>query len=136
MIEIVRYIDLQPAKLTWNLHQAIFLTWLVEPFFLDKCKYTITSSFHHASRVARLLCGHYSRDIIKGYCFKAENRLFISEPIKIYRDNASIVFDFKNNKASSGLEHIEINYLIIKDKIKKGKATIMHINTEAMVVVH
>ncbi|KAG2701138.1 hypothetical protein I3760_06G030100 [Carya illinoinensis] len=56
----------------------------------------------------------------------------ISKPITIYCDNSAAVFFSKNNKSSSGSKHIDIKYLVVRDRIKEGETKIEHINTEAM----
>lgn len=48
----------------------------------------------------------------------------ISNPVKIYSDNASAVFYSKNNKGSSDSKDIEIKYLLVRDKIKERHAVI------------
>ena len=46
---------------------------------------------------------------------------------------AAILFS-KNNKSGSQNKHIDIKYLIIKEKVKEHEVLIEHINTELMVV--
>ena len=57
----------------------------------------------------------------------------ISRPITIYCDNSAAVFFSKNNKSSGGSKHIDIKYLVVRDRVKEGQTKIEHINTEAMV---
>lgn len=45
---------------------------------------------------------------------------FISNFIKHYYDNASGTLQSNNNKRSSGSKHIEIKYMVIRNKIKEG----------------
>ena len=40
----------------------------------------------------------------------------------------------KNDKSRSRSKHIDIKYLVIKERVKEHKMTIEHISTELMVV--
>lgn len=64
----------------------------------------------------------------------------ISRPITIYCDNSTIYYDnsaemffSRNNKSSSGSKHLDIKYLVVRDRVKKGQTKIDHINIEAMI---
>jgi hypothetical protein len=58
----------------------------------------------------------------------------ISRPITIYCDNSTIVFFSKNNKSESQNKHIDIKYLIVREKVKEHKVLIKHISTRLMIV--
>lgn len=60
-------------------------------------------------------------------------RCQFSNPIEIYCDNTLVIFHYKN-KRSSGSKHIEIKYLIIRDKTKNGHTIIKYISVEATIV--
>lgn len=51
----------------------------------------------------------------------------ISEPIKIFYDSATLMFYSKNNKSLSSSKHIEIKYVVIRDKIKEGQIVIQQL---------
>ncbi|KAK3015385.1 hypothetical protein RJ639_005886 [Escallonia herrerae] len=56
----------------------------------------------------------------------------ISRPLKIFCDNQAVVFFSKNNKSSGGMKHIEIKYLVVKERIHNQIMSIQHISTIAM----
>ena len=53
----------------------------------------------------------------------------ISRPLKLYCDNSAAVFIAKNNKSGSRSQHINIKYLVIRERVKEEKMVIEHINT-------
>ena len=57
----------------------------------------------------------------------------ISRPLRIYCDNSATVFMAKNNKSGSQSKHIDINYLAIREHVKKKKVVIEHVSTELMI---
>jgi hypothetical protein len=57
----------------------------------------------------------------------------IARPIKIFCDNSAAVFFFKNNKSGSRSKHIDIEYLSVRDNIKRHEVFIEHISTKSMV---
>ncbi|XP_038970582.1 secreted RxLR effector protein 161-like [Phoenix dactylifera] len=57
----------------------------------------------------------------------------ILRPITIYCDNSVAVSFLKNNKCSGSSKHIDIKYLVVRDKVKEGQTKIEHINTKAMI---
>ena len=56
----------------------------------------------------------------------------ISRPLKLYCDNLAAVFMAKNNRIGSRSKHIEIKYLVIRERVKENKLVIEHISTESM----
>ena len=56
----------------------------------------------------------------------------ISRPLKLYCDNSIAVFMAKNNKSGSRSKHIDIKYLVIRERVKEKKLVIEHISTESM----
>lgn len=57
----------------------------------------------------------------------------ISRPITIFCDNSAAVFFSKNNKNLNGSKHIDIKYLIVREKVKEGQTLVEHIDTEEMI---
>ena len=57
----------------------------------------------------------------------------ISKPLTIYCDNSAAVSFSKNNKRSSGSKHMEIKYLVVREKVQKLQTAIVHIATEDMI---
>ena len=58
---------------------------------------------------------------------------YIHRPLRMFCDNSAVVFMAKNNKNESRSKHIDIKYLAIRERIKKKKVVIEHINTELMI---
>ena len=56
----------------------------------------------------------------------------ISRPWKLYCDNSAAVFMAKNNKSRSQSKHIDIKYLVIRERVKEKKVVIE--STESMFV--
>ena len=80
-------------------------------------------------------------------CFEATNhalwlRNFISalgvvdsiaRPLKIFCDNTAAVFFSKNGKYSSGSRHMELKYLVVRERVQKQRVSIENISTTLMV---
>lgn len=80
-----------------------------------------SSVIHHEGRVYGLLNEVNIQAVLFKYFISQMNIVdSISKPIMIFCDNASLAFYSKNNKGSSGLKHIDIKYLMVRDKIKEG----------------
>ena len=58
----------------------------------------------------------------------------IAIPLRIYCDNTAIVFFSKNGKFSSGSKHIDLKYLVVKERVQKQQVSIENIRTTLMVV--
>jgi hypothetical protein len=58
---------------------------------------------------------------------------YIHRPLRMFCDNSAAVFMAKNNKNESRSKHIDIKYLAIRERIKKKKVVIEHINAELMI---
>lgn len=56
----------------------------------------------------------------------------IEKPIKIYCDNEAAVKFSNNNKSSSACKHMEIKFLIVKERIRDHLVSIEHIGTDHM----
>ena len=48
----------------------------------------------------------------------------IERPLKIYCDNNSTVLYSNNNKSSSKSKHIDIKFLIVKERVQNGQLSI------------
>jgi len=57
----------------------------------------------------------------------------ISRPIKMFCDNAATVSSINNGKVSSGNKHMEVKYLVVKEKCDEHKVSIEYISTVLMV---
>nr|KAJ0220159.1 hypothetical protein LSAT_V11C200069570 [Lactuca sativa] len=57
----------------------------------------------------------------------------IERPLKLYCDNKSAVLYSNNNRSSTKSRHIDIKFLIVKEKVQNGKITIEHIGTNSMI---
>jgi hypothetical protein len=57
----------------------------------------------------------------------------ISKLLKIYCDNLD-VFMAKNNKSCRRSKHINIKYLVIRERVTEKKVVIEHISIELMIV--
>ncbi|KAL6270137.1 hypothetical protein ACE6H2_027048 [Prunus campanulata] len=57
----------------------------------------------------------------------------ISRPIQIYNDNTATVFHCMNNKMSSGLQHIDRKYLIVREEVADKLVRFDHIRTQDMI---
>ena len=53
-------------------------------------------------------------------------------PLRIYCDNSTTVRFSKNNKTTGGSKHIDIKYLVVREKIQNGVISIEHIKITLM----
>ena len=58
----------------------------------------------------------------------------IMRPLRIYCDNSIAVRFSKNNKTTEGSKHIDIKYLVLREKIQNGVVSIEHIKNTLMLV--
>ena len=58
---------------------------------------------------------------------------FIAKPLRIYCDNTATVFFSKNGKFSSGSKHMDLKYLVVKERVQKQQVSIENIRTTLMV---
>ena len=56
----------------------------------------------------------------------------IIRPLRIYCDNSVAVRFSKNNKTTGGSKHIDIKYLVVKEKVQNGVISIEHIKNTLM----
>ncbi|CAL2248761.1 unnamed protein product [Prunus armeniaca] len=57
----------------------------------------------------------------------------IFRPIQIYNDNTAAIFHCMNNKMSSGLQHINRKYLIVREKVADKLVRFDYIRTQDMI---
>ena len=58
----------------------------------------------------------------------------IERPLKIYCDNNSAMLYSNNNKSSSKSKHIDIKFLVVKERVQNGQLSIEHMGTNSMIV--
>ena len=56
----------------------------------------------------------------------------IIRPLRIYCDNSVAVRFSKNNKITGGSKHINIKYLVVREKVQNGVVSIEHIENTLM----
>lgn len=56
----------------------------------------------------------------------------IMRPLRIYCDNSVVVRFSKNNKTTGGSKHIDIKYLVVREKVQNGVVSIEHIKNTLM----
>lgn len=57
----------------------------------------------------------------------------VERPLKLYCDNKSAVLYSNNNRSSTKSRHIDIKFLIVKERVQNGKIAIEHIGTNSMI---
>ena len=57
----------------------------------------------------------------------------IARPLKIYYDNTAVVFFSKNGKYSSGSKHMEVKYLVVRERVQKQQVLIENLSTSLMI---
>ena len=57
----------------------------------------------------------------------------IAKPLRIYCDNTAAVFFSKNGNFSSGSKHMDLKYLVVKERVQKQQVSIEKIRTTLMV---
>ena len=58
----------------------------------------------------------------------------IERPLKLYCDNKSAVLYSNNNRSSSRSKHIDIKFLVMKERVQSEQISIEHIGTNSMIV--
>lgn len=56
----------------------------------------------------------------------------IERPLRIYCDNNSAVMYSNNNRSSSKSKHIDIKFLVVKERVQSKQICIEHIGTDFM----
>lgn len=57
----------------------------------------------------------------------------IDQPLQMFCDNQSAVLYSNNNRSSFKSKHIEIKFLVVKERIQNGQLSIEHIGTDSMI---
>jgi hypothetical protein len=58
----------------------------------------------------------------------------ISKPLMIYCDNKATVFFSHNNKSSGASKHIDIRYLVVRERVQDRTINLEHIGTKEILV--
>ena len=58
----------------------------------------------------------------------------IERPLKLYCDNNSTKLFSNNNRSSSKSKHIDIKFLVVKERFQNGQLSIENIGTNSMIV--
>ena len=57
----------------------------------------------------------------------------VEKPLKLFCDNRAAVLYANNNRSSSKSKHIDIKFLIVKERVQNGQISIEHIGTSFMI---
>ena len=57
----------------------------------------------------------------------------IERPLKIYCDNNLVVLYSNNNRSSMKSKHIDIKFLVVKERVQSRQVAIEHIGTNSMI---
>ncbi|KAM6575732.1 hypothetical protein CsatA_024059 [Cannabis sativa] len=57
----------------------------------------------------------------------------IERPLKLYCDNKSVVLYSNNNRSSTKSKHIDIKFLVVKERVQSGQICIEHLGTNSMI---
>ena len=57
----------------------------------------------------------------------------IERPLKLYYDNKSVIMYSNNDRSSTKSKHIDIKFLVVKERVQSGQVSIEHIGTNSMV---
>ena len=57
----------------------------------------------------------------------------IERPLKLYCDNKSTVFYSNNNRSPTKSNHIDIKFLVVKEKVQSGQISIEHLGTNSTI---
>ena len=57
----------------------------------------------------------------------------IERPLKLYCDNKLVVLYSNNNRSSTKSKHIDIKFLVVKEKVQSGQISIEHLGTNSMI---
>ena len=57
----------------------------------------------------------------------------IAKPMTIYCDNSAAVFFSKNGKYSNGSKHMEVKYLVVRERVQKQQVSIENMSTTLMI---
>jgi hypothetical protein len=58
----------------------------------------------------------------------------ISKPLTLYCDNKDVVFFMYNNKSSEVVKHIDLKYLVVRERVYDRTINLEHISTKKIFV--
>ncbi|RVW52979.1 Retrovirus-related Pol polyprotein from transposon TNT 1-94 [Vitis vinifera] len=70
---------------------------------------------------------------LRNFITKLRNFYRIENPLGINCDNETVEFYSKNNRSSSKSKHIDIKFLVVKEKVQSLQVSIEHISTNYMI---
>ena len=70
---------------------------------------------------------------LKKFCHKVKVVKGVERPLKLYCDNQSVVMLANKNRSLKKSKHIDIKYLVVKERVQNGQLSIEHISTNSMV---
>ena len=73
--------------------------------------------------------GIWLQNFVTGLCIVDT----IERPLKIFCDNNSAVLYSNNNRSLTKSKHIDIKFLIVKERVQSGQLSIEHIGTNSMI---
>jgi hypothetical protein len=56
----------------------------------------------------------------------------ISRPLTLYCDNKAVIFFSHNNKSSKAVKHIDLKYLMVRERVQDHTINLEHISTKKM----
>ena len=69
---------------------------------------------------------------LKKFCHNLKVVQGIERPLKLYCDNQAAVMFANNNRSLKKSKHIDIKYLVVKERVQNGQLSIEHIGTNSM----
>ena len=70
---------------------------------------------------------------LRNFITKLRNFYRIEKPLRINCDNKTAELYSKNNRSSSKSKHIDIKFLVVKERVQSLQVLIEHINTNSMI---
>jgi len=67
------------------------------------------------------------------FCQRTKIVKGIERPLKLYCDNKSTVLYSNNNRSSTKSKHINIKFLVVKERVQSGQISIEHLGTNSMI---
>ena len=67
------------------------------------------------------------------FCHRLKIVESIERPLKLYCDNKSTVLYSNNNRSSTKSKHINIKFLVVKERVQSGQISIEHLGTNSMI---
>ena len=100
---------------------------------MEKCEKTlVTSSTMESEFVACFEASNHAiwlRNLLTGLRIVDG----VERPLKLYCDNRAAILYANNNKSSSKYKHIDIKFLVVKERVQNGHISVEHIGMNSMV---